>query len=119
MQKTARLTVTYAISLGIPYRSCLFATEGSSSCTGAQDRFPCNLQNECRYTHKTTTRTATKENFSVMLPSKNGLARNILILQVFFLQDLGLNLASLALKMKLFLQDMNNLARILQEKFTR
>ena len=48
------------------------------------------------------------------LPSKNSLARNIQILQVFFLQDLqdlSLNLASLALKMKLFLQDMKNLAR--------
>ena len=44
------------------------------------------------------------------------------ILQVFFLQDLqdlALNLANLALKMKLFLQDMQNLARILQEKFAR
>ena len=44
-------------------------------------------------------------------PSKNRLARNIQMLQVFFLQDLAQNLASLALKMKLFLQDMKNLAR--------
>ena len=54
--------------------------------------------------------------------SKNRLAKNIQILQVFFLQDLqdlALNLAILALKMKLFLQDMKNLARILQEKFAR
>ena len=53
-------------------------------------------------------------------PSKNHLARNIHLLQVFFLQDLqnlAQTLASLALKMKLFLQDMKNLARILQEKF--
>ena len=56
------------VSLGIHHTSCLFATEGSSSCT--QDRFPCNLQNECRYTHKTTTRTATKDNFSVMLTTQ-------------------------------------------------
>ena len=58
----------------------------------------------------------------MVLPSKNRLARNIQILQVFFLQDLqdlALNLASLALKMKLFLQDMKNLARILQDKFSR
>ena len=44
------------------------------------------------------------------------------ILQVFFLQDLqdlAVNLASLALKMKHFLQDLRNLARILQEKFAR
>ena len=47
-------------------------------------------------------------------PSKNGLARNMHILQ-----DLAQNLASLALKMKLFLQDMKNLARILQENFAR
>ena len=55
-------------------------------------------------------------------PSKNHLARNIQIFQVFFLQDLqdlAQNLASLALKMKLFLQDMKNLARILQENFER
>ena len=55
-------------------------------------------------------------------PSKNHLARNIQILQVFFLQDLQdlvLNLASLALKMKLFLQELKNLARILQEKIVR
>ena len=48
-----------------------------------------------------------------MEPSKNHLARNIQFLQVFFLQalqDLSQNLATLALKMKLFLQDMNNLA---------
>ena len=53
-----------------------------------------------------------------LFPSKNRLARNIQILQVFTLQDLqdlALNLASLALKMKLFLQDIKNLARILQE----
>ena len=37
------------------------------------------------------------------------------ILQVFFLRDLQ-DLASLALKMKLFLQDIENFARILQEK---
>ena len=43
-------------------------------------------------------------------PSKNRLERNMQILQVFFLQDLQ-DLASLALKMKLFLQDMKNLAR--------
>ena len=58
----------------------------------------------------------------VLIPSKNRLARNIQILQVFFLQDLqdlALNLASLALKMKLFMQDMKYLARILQEKFAR
>ena len=41
------------------------------------------------------------------------------ILQVFSLQDLTLSLASLALKIKLFLQDINNLARILQEKFKK
>ena len=64
----------------------------------------------------------------VRVPSKNRLARNIKILQVFFLQDLAQdlaqnlaqdlaqNLANLALKMKLFLQDMKNLARILQVK---
>ena len=54
------------------------------------------------------------------IPVKNCLARNMQILQVFFLQDLqdlALNLASLALKMKLFLQDMKNLARIFQEKY--
>ena len=61
----------------------------------------------------------------MIIPSKNRLARNIQVLQVFFLQDLqdlqdlALNLASRALKMKLFLQDMRNLARILQEKFVR
>ena len=57
-----------------------------------------------------------------MTPSKNRLTRNIQIFQVFFLQDLqdlALNLASLVLNMKLFLQDMKNLARILQEKFAR
>ena len=56
-------------------------------------------------------------------PSKNRLARNLQILQVFFLQDLqgfALTLASLALKTKLFLQDADeksckNLAR----KFAR
>ena len=56
------------------------------------------------------------------IPSKNRLARNMQILQVFFLQDLqdlALNLASLALKMKLFLQDIKNLARILQEKIVK
>ena len=55
-------------------------------------------------------------------PSKNGLARNMQILQVFFLQDLqnlAQNLASLALKMKLFLQDMKNLARLLQENIVK
>ena len=49
------------------------------------------------------------------LPSKNCLARNMQVLQVFFLQDLqdlALNLARLALKMKLFLQELNNLALI-------
>ena len=48
------------------------------------------------------------------IPSKNRLARNIRILQGFSLQDLqdlALNLASLALKMKLFLQDV----KVLQE----
>ena len=50
-------------------------------------------------------------------PSKNRLARNIQILQVFFLQDLAQNLASFALKMKLFLQDMKNLARKLSYNF--
>ena len=52
-------------------------------------------------------------------PNKHRLARNIQILQVFSLQDLqdlALNLASLALKIKLFLQDIKNLARILLEK---
>ena len=42
------------------------------------------------------------------ISSKNGPARNIQILQVFYLQDLQdltLNLASLVLKMKLFLQN--------------
>ena len=56
------------------------------------------------------------------LPSKNGLARHMQILQVFILQDLqdlAQNLASLALKMKLFLQDMKNLARILQENIVK
>ena len=52
-----------------------------------------------------------------IIPSKNCLARNIQILQVFFLEDLALNLASLALKMKLFLQDMKNLARKLSYNF--
>ena len=40
-------------------------------------------------------------------------------MQVFFLhdlQDLALNVASLALKMKLFLQDMKNPERMLQKK---
>ena len=70
--------------------------------------------------------TVTKYNMmTCVVPSKNGLARNILILLVFFLQDLqdlqdfALNLAILALKMKLFLKDLKNLARILQEKFAR
>ena len=52
----------------------------------------------------------------IYIPSKNHLARNIQTLQVFFfkdLQDLAKNLACLALKMKLLLQDMKNLARIL------
>ena len=52
------------------------------------------------------------------LPSKNHLARNMQVLQVFFLQDLqdlALNLESLALKIKLFLQELKNLALILQE----
>ena len=56
------------------------------------------------------------------LPSKNHLARNMQVLQVFFLQDLqdiALNLESLALKMKLFLQELKNLALILQEKIAR
>ena len=48
--------------------------------------------------------------FISILTSKNCLARNIGILQ-----DLAQNLASLALKIKLFLQDMKNLVRILQE----
>ena len=59
-----------------------------------------------------------------MYPSKNRLARNIQTLQVFFLQNLqvlALNLASLAIKMKLFLQHMKNVARIckknLQDNF--
>ena len=49
-----------------------------------------------------------------VVPSKNRSARNIQILQVFFLQnlqDLAINLASFELNMKLFLQDMKNLAR--------
>ena len=49
-----------------------------------------------------------------MLLSKNRLARNMQVLQVFFLQhlqDLALNLARLALKMKRFLQELT----ILQE----
>ena len=53
-------------------------------------------------------------------PVKNRLERNIQILQVFLLQDLqdlALNLTSLALKMKLFLQDMKNLARKMQDNF--
>ena len=54
-----------------------------------------------------------------MHPSKNHLARNIQILQVFFLQDLALYLASLALKMKLFLQDMKNLANLARKIVTR
>ena len=52
------------------------------------------------------------------LPGKNHLARSIQVLQVFLLQDLqdlALNLVSLALKMKLFLQELKNLALILQE----
>ena len=60
------------------------------------------------------------------ISSKNGLTRNMYILQVFFLQDLQdlaikscIYLASLALKMKLFLLDTKNLARILQEKIVR
>ena len=49
----------------------------------------------------------------MFVPSKNRLARNIQVLQAFFLQNLALNLvatylASLALKMKLFLQDKNS-----------
>ena len=54
----------------------------------------------------------------MLLPSKNRLARNIHILQVFFLQDLQ-DLASLALKMNLSLQNIKLLARILQEKIVR
>ena len=46
-------------------------------------------------------------------------ARNIQILQVFLLQDLQDLALNLALKIKLFLQDMKNLARTLQEKFAR
>ena len=55
-----------------------------------------------------------KVSLTLSIPSKNRLAKNIEILQVFFLQDLqglALNLASFALKMKLFLQDMKNLVR--------
>ena len=52
----------------------------------------------------------------MFVPSKNRLARNIQVLQAFFLQNLALNLvatylANLALKMKLFLQDFLLLAR--------
>ena len=60
--------------------------------------------------------------YYIYIPSKNHLARNIQTLQVFFLQDLqdlAKNLACLALKMKLVLQDMKNLERILQEKIVR
>ena len=44
---------------------------------------------------------------SLKIPSKNHLAGNMQILQTFLqeLRDLALNLASLALKMKFFLQD--------------
>ena len=58
------------------------------------------------------------------IPSKNHLARNIQILQVFFLQDLqdlAQNLARCALKMKLFLQDIKSLQeshkKIMQDIF--
>ena len=44
------------------------------------------------------------------MPSENHLARKMQVLQ-----DLALNLASFALKMKLFLQELKNLALILQE----
>ena len=52
----------------------------------------------------------------LLIPSKNRVARNMQILQVLFLQDLQdlvLNLANLALKMKLFFQDTKSFARIL------
>ena len=49
-------------------------------------------------------------------PSKNRPARNTQILQVLFLQDLQDLVINLAHILKLFLQDINNLARILQEK---
>ena len=55
-------------------------------------------------------------------PSENHLARNMQVLQVFFLQDLqdlALNLASFALQMSLFLQELKNLALIWQEKTAR
>ena len=55
-------------------------------------------------------------------PSKNHVARITQILQKIFLQDLqelAPSLTSLALKMKLFLQDIKNFARILQEKIVR
>ena len=59
---------------------------------------------------------------SVRLASKNRLARNIHILQVFFLQDLHdleQNLASLALKMKLFFARYENSCKNLVRKFCK
>ena len=58
-------------------------------------------------------------------PSKNRLAKNMQVLQVFFLQDfqdIALNLAHILQvlpKMNLFLQEVKNLVIILQEKFAR
>ena len=72
----------------------------------------CNFLQKLSKLHKLAVVKHQLKRFSAkFLPSKNHLARNIHILQVFFLQDLAQNLASLALKMKFFLQDMKNLAR--------
>ena len=57
-----------------------------------------------------------------MCTSKNHHARSMQVLRVFFLQhlqDLALNLVSLTLKMKLFLQEAKTLALILRENTTR
>ena len=63
---------------------------------------------------------ATYHQSEVSIPlSKSHLARNMQILQVFFLQDPALNLGNLVVKTKLFLQAIKNLARILQVKFAR
>ena len=83
----------------------------------------CNFLQKLSKLHKLAVVKHQLKRFSAkFLPSKNHLARNIHILQVFFLQnlqDLAQNLASLALKMKFFLQDLNNLARFLQENFCK
>ena len=53
----------------VSHTSCLFATKAVIVAPIARkiDFLVANLQNEGRYTHKTTTHTANKDNFSVML----------------------------------------------------